>query len=517
MIDQQKPSDSPTSASDNDGYVYRPPLASESYVPRTMPNVLGHRDMFLMYVSALFLLTNAVLGASGGAVSLVYLTIGAVIFFVPSVIVATQLGVLLPHEGAVYNWTYHALGAYWSVFVALLYWVTGVLAIITGCDAFVTILQGLNNTWLPEPWQQGLVILGILLVATLVCLQRMRTTQNIINGIALATMVSAALIITGAFAWIFRGYPVQTDFVHSSSWSINPGNFFFFGIITLNFIGTSGPLTMAGEFRGAGENQVVQRSIILRHLRWGSLCVFALYFLVSLAILIVRGQAMGTAAILPFEAFTAVDVSLGKWVGNIATCGFLSYCFASSIFYSATSSRLLMVAGIDRRLPLWFARLNKARAPKNAILFQSTFTAAVVIIVFIVSPYIARVGGSSANTLVVIYNVISAALTLVWTLATLFFFINLLFLYRHSAKFLRQRLAFPTPILWLSIVVGSLACLLTIAGILTYSWIPTLIKNNQWWIFVGGLAIAVIVVAAIGGLIASSEAAWEDTSSDTGL
>ncbi len=513
MINQQKALDS-SIAAPNDEHLSRPPLASESYVPRTMPNVLGHRDMFFMYVCALFLLTNAVLGASGGAVSLVYLTVGAVIFFLPCVIVATQLGVLLPHEGALYNWTYHALGAFWSVFVGLLYWVTGVLALITGCDAFVTIVQGLNNAWLPEPWQQGLVILGISLVTTLICLQRTRTIQNIINVMVVAIMVTVALIISGALIWFFKGHPMQTDFAHASSWSVTPRNFFFFGIITLNFIGTSGPLTMAGEFKGAGENEGIRRSIILRHLRWGSLCIFAFYFLVSFAVLVVRGQAMGTAAILPFEAFTTVDVSLGKWAGDIAACGFLFYCFASAIFYSMISSRLLMVASIDRRLPQWFARLNKERAPKNALLFQSIFAAAIVIIVFMISPYVVRIGGSSANTLLVIYNILSAALTLIWTLATVFFFINMLFLYRRRTLFIQGHRTFPIPVLWLSIIVGSLACLLTIAGILTYSWIPTLIQNNQWWIFVGGLAIAVLVVAALGGLIASSEAAWEGTSSD---
>ncbi len=494
----------------------RPPLLSETYVPQTLPSVLGHRDMFFMYVCALFLLTNAVLGASGGAVSLIYLVVGAVIFFVPCVVAAAQLGVLFPHEGSLYNWTYHALGSFWSVFVGLLYWVTGVLALVTGCDAFVTVLQGLNNAWLPEPWQQGLVILGIIFVTTLICLQRTRTVQNIINGIAVAIMISVALIIVGAIVWLLKGHPAQTNFTTASSWSINPSNFFFFGIITLNFIGASGPLTMAGEFRGASsENEDIRRSIVLRHLRWGSLCVFLLYFLVSLALLVVRGQAMGNAVVLPFEGFTTVDVSLGKLVGDIAVCGFLFYCFVSAIFYSMISSRILMVASIDRRLPQWFARLNRERVPKNALIFQSFFAAAIVIIVFLISPYVVKIGGSSANTLLVIYNILSAALTLVWTLATLFFFINIISLYQRNAQQLKKNRVLPMPVLWLSVIIGGIASLVTIVGILTYSWIPTLVQNGLWWLFVGGLAIAVLIVATIGGLIASGEASWEEASSET--
>src|SRR5437588_2601371 len=52
-------------------------LLSETYVVQTMPSVLGKGDMTITAVMALFLLTNAVSGAGGGPVSLVYLALGA--------------------------------------------------------------------------------------------------------------------------------------------------------------------------------------------------------------------------------------------------------------------------------------------------------------------------------------------------------------------------------------------------------------------------------------------------------
>ena len=90
-------------------------LTSEEYVPQTMPPILGRLDMIATYVCALFLLPNAVGGATGGLVSLTYLVVGAIIFFIPCIIASAQLGVLLPYEGALYNWTYHALGTFWSI------------------------------------------------------------------------------------------------------------------------------------------------------------------------------------------------------------------------------------------------------------------------------------------------------------------------------------------------------------------------------------------------------------------
>ena len=405
-----------------------------------------------------------------------------------------------------------ALGAFWSIFVGLLYWVTGILAMITGCDAFVTVLQGLNNAWFPEPWQQGLVILAVMLTSTVICLQRIRTVQNIVNFIVIAVLVSVALLVAGACIWIFKGHPVQTDFFHASSWSISPSSYFFIGIITLNFIGASGPLTLAGEFKGAQGNEALRRSIVRQHLKWGSLCVFALYFLVALSVLVVRGQAMNNAVVLPFEGFAAVDASLGKLVGNVAVIGFLLYCFASAIFYSTISSRVLMAASIDRHLPISLARLNKVRIPQNALLFQFFFASLIVIVVFIVAPLAIKIAGSAANTSTLFYNVLSASLTLVWTFTTLFFFINIIALYRQNAQRIVANRAVSPWLLWLSVIVGGVACIITVVLILAFSWIPTLLQNGQWSLFVGGLSFVVIVISGCIGIYANGEAVWQAAS-----
>jgi amino acid transporter len=363
---------------------------------------------------------------------------------------------------------------------------------------------------LPEPWQQGLVILVLIAVTGIASMQRLRTTQIILNAAMCLALLAVALVSGAAIFWLLKGHPAQSSFAHASDWSINPSNFFFFGIITLNFIGASGPLTLAGEFKGAASNESVRRSVITHHLLIGSCAVFLLYFLVSLAVLIVRGPTnMNNAAVLPFEAFTAIDTTLGKTISDIAICCFLFYCICASIFYSMASSRILMVAAIDRRIPVWFGRLNKARVPGNALLFQMLFACAVVVVLFIAAPYLIKIGNNAATTLTIFYNVISSSLTLVWTLATSFFFINLVFVYRRNPHWFHRFKVLSMPLLWLCTFIGGLACLLTIVGILAYSWIPTLVSNSQWWPYVGGLALATILITGVGSLFANSQASWE--------
>ena len=492
-----------------------PSLTSEYYVPQTMPAVLGHRDMFFMYLAALFLITNGVLSASGGAISLLYLAIGAAIFFLPCAVVAAQLGVLFPHEGSLYNWTYHALGGFWSFFVGLLFWVTGMLAVIIGSDALVTTLQGLNNAWLTAPWQQGMVILAVVIVATAISIGRMRATQSIINIIMMLTILTTLLIALSCVIWLTQGHYAQTDFsLKVANWAPNPANFFFFGITALSFVGTSGPLSLAGEFKGARENPALRRAIIRRHLALGTICVAIMYIVVVFSVLVVPGRAMEEATVLPFEGFLTVYVVLGKWMEDLAVLGFLFYCVGAAVVYMTISSRIIMAAAIDQRIPTWFGRLNAARSPRNALMFQAFFTAFVVVVVFFAAPAISpmAVGGSASNVLNIIYNEISAATTLMWTLATGFFFINAILIYRRHTQYFRENLIAPLPVIWLCVGVGGIASILTIAGILIYSWIPALLTNDQWWLPVSGLVVGILVVAGIGSLFANSEATWEVTS-----
>ena len=479
---------------------------SETYVVRSMPAVLGQRDMTIAFIMALFLFTNAVSGAAGGPVSLLYLFLGALVFFLPCVVAVTQLGVLLPNEGSLYNWTLRALNPFWGFFIGLCYWLTGVLASLTAGTAFVTTLQGLKNSWLNEPWQQGLVIIILIAVAGVIGLQRMRTTQNVVNGIFVLTLISVFLVGLAAVVWLATGHRSETNFADPTGWSINPGNYFLFAIITLNFIGASGPLNMAGEIRGRATPRL--SSIIRGHLLWGTPVVVLLYTVVTVSVLIVRGANILQAPILPFEGFTAINMALGSVFGDIAVICFLAYCLFAVIFYSYASARLLMVAAIDRQIPIRFARLNKNRVPGFSLIFQLIATAIVVVLIFILVPAVSNFGGTAAVTVSEIYNVVAAATTLIWTIATSFFFVNLVFLYRQNrAGFLSQR-QFPMTVIWLSVLVGGAACLVTIIAILVYPWIPQ-ISSNQWWIVVGGLAFALLVIAGLASMVASGEAGWE--------
>ena len=131
-------------------------------------------------------------------------------------------------------------------------------------------------------------------------------------------------------------------------------------------------------------------------------------------------------------------------------------------------------------------------------------------IVFFVIPYIVNLG-SPTNLSIQVYDVMLAAATLVWALSTLFLFSNIArFWMRDRFWFIRQAI-FPLPVLGISVVLGSVSCLLAILGTLLYSW-TTLISNGQWWYIIGDLTLICLIIASVGSMLASSEAAWETMS-----
>ncbi len=483
-------------------------LPSEEYTVRAMPPILGTFDMTAIFLMAIFWITNTTVAATAGPAAITYLVLNGIAFFIPCVIATAQLGVLFPHEGSVYNWTYKTVGPYWSFFVGFCFWFPSVLAIVSGADALVTYLQGLNHNWLIEPWQQGFVIILIIGFSGILATQRFRMMQNMVNMVVGLVFVAVFLIGLSLTIWLVKGNPSATNFSHPGDWSPNSGNFFLFGLITFVYIGTNISLNMGGEIVGAGSDQLRRRKVIIRHLLWGSLIVIAGYLLTMFALLVIRGsQNVAQASILSFEWVNLVSVVLGKVPGIIFAICLMSFFLMASVVYNSALARFLLVGSIDRRLPVQLGKLNKNRIPANAIIFQTIIAIVFTAILFIVIPSITRLG-NPVNLTTEVFNVSLASLTLVWTFGTMFFFIGLLRVYVQDREAFHKKRIFPRPVLWFSIVVGPIACLITIYDTLTNSWIPQ-ITNDKWWFIVGGLTLIFIFIATLTSMFASSKAYWE--------
>src|SRR5258708_5358547 len=267
---------------------------------------------------------------------------------------------MFPHESALYNWTHRAFGGYWSFFVAFCAWFPCVILMIVASDVVVGYLQGLNPNWLVPFWQQGLVLVVILALSGVLALQPFSIILSLTKMTLVVAVLAVFLVGIAGAVWLLGGHASLTSFKTPVDWAFawNPQGYYtlpLFGFICRAFLGIEVPLNMGGEWTG--------KKVITRHLFWGTLLVLIGYFVTTFGMLVVVGPGASGSA---FALVTVVQKALGVIPATIITVLVICNFVVTPAVYSFAYSRLLFVGGIDHRLPVALARLNKHRIPANA-------------------------------------------------------------------------------------------------------------------------------------------------------
>ena len=223
-------------------------LLSEEYVPKAMPQTLGTFDMTMIFLMVMFLINNPVGTVGAGPAAFTYWIIGALAFFLPCIIATAQLGTMFSHDGSLYNWTQEAIGSFWSFFVGVSFWASGVLGMVGSAGLAVSFLQGLNSHWLAAPREQGVFIVFILILASVIPMQRFRLVQYLVNYTAILMLCVIALLGLAALLWLAAGHPAATSLTTTSSnLALQPRNYALFSTVILAFLGANVSMTMGGE------------------------------------------------------------------------------------------------------------------------------------------------------------------------------------------------------------------------------------------------------------------------------
>jgi amino acid transporter len=487
-------------------------LPSVAYLSKALPPILTSFDGWAGHIVVILWLINAPTAALAGPVGLTYWLLGALVFFVPSLFAVASLALLFPGDGGLSLWTYSALArpdranraaAFWGFFAGVCSWVVGPLALVTGASALLSFLQGmLPGAWfarfLAQPWQQGLLMAGLVLVMQLVACQRLRVVQNLINVTACANLLALFLLILAGLRFLLAGHPSSTAFTPPGVWLPTPASLPLFGLICLGYLGPSVTLTMRGELR----RDIHPAQAITRPLIWSGLLVVVGYLAATFVLLLVRGSALATSSNLNVELIGVVDRTLGKAPGNVALVALLLFFLLSPVSYHVAASRLPLAAALDGLLPARLGRLSRDRVPVAALWLQTVVALALLALIDGVAPLIPGLG-QSAELASNVYNIALAGITMFFVLATLFLFIDLFAVLRQA-----HEVIVPRPLLWGSILVGSSACLFVLTDTLLNSWTPAL-SNATWTFALSGVLAVILFALAIGSMLATSEAAWQ--------
>lgn len=477
-------------------------LPSEEYTERALPPVLKTSSLVAVFILTIYFITNAATAASGGATAFVYWAIGGIIFFLPSVLATFQLGVLFLSDGSIYVWTHKALGPYWAFFANLCWWFPGPIIVVNATDTTITYVQGLHPSWFVSPWQQGLAILFVLTVTCILACQSTQRVLGLVDAAAVLILCATLLIMISAVIWILGGHAAATSFTHPADWAVSPKNLGLFGLVTIAYLGVQAPLNMGGEIVG---DVVTKRKRIAHYLLWGSVLVVVCYFGSTAALLIVQGPINGAN---PFALIATVDQVLGPVCGSFTALCIIGSCIITATMYHMLFARQLFVAGIDKRLPISLARLNKSDVPQNAIVVQTIISSGFAILAFLIAPNFI-IFDKPENLSNEVFNIGAGVVTIIWCFASMFPYICLLSFFVKDREAFRQQGVLSPLLLWATIVLGVVGCLITISDVFFYSWIPSLISNSNWSWIIGGLLGASCTFGLIFSMFATREVAWQ--------
>lgn len=253
---------------------------------------------------------------------------------------------------------------------------------------------------------------------------------------------------------------------------------------------------MAGEITG--------HYVVTRHLKWGAILLFLTYMFNTLAILVVMGKQESYD---PFALVTTVHKVLGDDFSIVTSICLMCAFLATLLVYTYIYARLLFVVGADQKHIASSDKLTRHQAPTNAIILQTVLAIAFTILIFNIAPLVI-LADHPDNFSTEIYHISQISAALVWTISSAFLFICLIGSYIQNPRIFYSRSLFPMAIVWASVIIGLLSCILTTVDTLLFSW-TNLIPNHQWWYFVGGLTILFLSISVLISIFAKSELDWQ--------
>jgi glutamate:GABA antiporter len=339
------------------------------------------RDLVLMQI--LFVVGSSWVGTAAklGQSHLFFWLLAIFLFYIPQAAVVIYLNRLMPLEGGLYQWAKLGFNDFTGFMVAWNLWLLSITVIALG-GMFVTInlsyAIGPAAAWLPNSkWAVSLISTALVGGLALVAVRGLSLGKWVHNIGGFAMVVAYGALLVLPFVSLARG---ELKSYHPLAIAAPTVSMFFcLNIFTKLAVGALSGFEyvaiFAGETRSPGRD--IGRSVMIAS------PVIALLFI------------LGTSSVLAFIGDKEIDLigpvpqtlRLGlhffPFAGAIASLGIILMTIrtisATSVHLSG-SSRLPMVAGWDRLLPVWFSRLHsKYKTPINSIAFVSAVTLTIAI------------------------------------------------------------------------------------------------------------------------------------------
>jgi putative glutamate/gamma-aminobutyrate antiporter len=168
-------------------------------------------SLVLLVVAAIDSIRNLPASALFGSALIFFFIFSAIVFLIPTSLVAAELSATFPEKGGVYHWVKTAFGEKWAMVAIWLQWINTmvwyptILSFIAGTAAYL-----INPELAQNKWYLILCILIVFWGITLANLRGIHMSAKINNICALiGTVLPMFFLIVLGGIWVFSGHPIQ--------------------------------------------------------------------------------------------------------------------------------------------------------------------------------------------------------------------------------------------------------------------------------------------------------------------
>lgn len=341
--------------------------------------VLGFKDVTIMAVTANFGIRWIPIAALLGASAVFFWILGALIFFLPLVVISVQLSKKYPDEGGMYAWTTRALGEKSGFMVAWLYWVNTIfyypavlLFLATNFAYFIGKPELINNHYYIT-----IVVLLAFWLITFISFYGLKVNKYLVDiGGILGSFVPAFVIIILGFAAYFSTGKSATDF---SASSFLPHDNILNNLSTLTII----MFAMAGiEIIPTFANSVKNAKKTLYYgLILSAAILLGLYIFGTVALNLVASPDSINGAAGLMQAFEIIGQRFGlDWFPRFMAFLLTFAEFAAVSIWLLAPVIMFFKCTPKGILPNWLHKTNKHDSPVNALLFMGVLVTIIVLL-----------------------------------------------------------------------------------------------------------------------------------------
>lgn len=171
-------------------------------------------SLVLLIIAAIDSIRNLPASALFGSYLIFFFILSAIVFLIPTALVAAELSAIFPEKGGVYHWVRTALGekcamlAIWLQWINTMVWYPTILSFIAGTAAYLISPELAQNKWYLVS-----CILVVFWSITSINMRGIHTSAkfNSLCGLCGMIIPMVFLIVLG-FIWFFSGKPLQIQF-----------------------------------------------------------------------------------------------------------------------------------------------------------------------------------------------------------------------------------------------------------------------------------------------------------------